>query len=201
MFEAAEHKPSYDEWKNWVKVIIDRMTKVVHVYTKPPYSDTVIRNNERQLKVEILVDLLRRLHSTLDNNASVGTLPEAELAARDDQAIASLQPLIRDVLRRLPTVSDDMQFLLKSPWFENCTGRAATEIFCGPSQHLNEGIGSGRPEHGRLPEILTNMLEREQYGDIRPPRELTADDAHLARRAAVIRRRTSSSFGSAGRVD
>ncbi|MDD3288351.1 MAG: hypothetical protein PHX43_05030 [Alphaproteobacteria bacterium] len=194
------HKPGYDEWKNWVEIIIDRLTSAVHVYNKPPYHDVYLPDNERQLKVESLVDLLRRLHSLIDNNSSLAERAPAEIAAQDETVISKLQPYIKDVLRRLPTTSHDMQHLLKSPWESNCTGRVATEIFCGTDKRLNEGIGSGKPEHGRLPEILVHMLEREQIGDARPPREDEHETA-MTRSMTQPHHRKKTSFGSAGRVD
>jgi len=195
------HKPGYDEWKYWVGVIIDRLTKVVHVYNKPPYEDIYVPDNERQMKVGGLVDLLRRLHSMIDNNEALSERPLTVITAADEHTISQIQTLVKDVLRRLPTTSRDMQYLLKSPWDTNCTGRIATEIFCGSEGRINEGIGSGRVEHGRLPEFLAHLLEREKSGDARPPRAELSEATPTTRRASQPAHRTKTSFGSAGRVD
>ena len=47
----------------------------------------------------------------------------------------------------------------------------ASELFRGPMGNEEEGIGTGLPENGRLPEVLQNLLERERIGDGRQPRE------------------------------
>lgn len=195
------HKPGYDEWKYWVGVVIDRLTKCVHVYNRPPYEDIYLPDNERQLKVESIVNLLRSLHSLIDNNETLPERPPNVVAATDEHVISQLQTLVKDVLRRLPTTSRDMQYLLKSPWDDNCTGKVATEIFRGTEGRVNEGIGTGRPENGRLPEFLVNLIERERSGDTRPPRAELPETGILARRNVQPSHRTKTSFGSAGRVD
>jgi hypothetical protein len=76
-----------------------------------------------------------------------------------------------------------MQKLLKSPWHSKCAGRLADELFRGPLGHEPEGIGSGHPEHGRLPEILFNLLEQEHIGGERSARELLVRTSKPLRQA------------------
>lgn len=194
-------KPSYEEWMYWSQVIIDRLTTVVHVYNKPPYDDVFMAEGERQLKVSQTVDLLRRLHMQTDEGElKIPRQPGAREQV-EERLVAALTPLFRDVLHRLPTWSADMQALLKSPWYENCNGKLASILFCGPEHHESEGLGSGFPQHGRLPETLQNLLERETMGDSRPSSEQPKTGL---RRDEVARRwgqRNSSFLRSAGRVD
>jgi len=203
--QESVQKPSYDEWMYWSQVIIDRLTTIVHVYNKPPFPDVFMAGNERQFKVSQSVDLLRRLHTLTDENDVPSLQPVTPESHHEDQVITGLQPLFRDVLRRLPAWSGDMQMLLKSPWFDKCTGRTASELFRGPEDRLAEGIGSGMPEHGRLPEIIRGLLEREQMGSVRASIEERPPSSYQTlRREELARlwgRRNSAFLRSAGRVD
>jgi hypothetical protein len=205
MTQQVVQKPSYDEWMYWSQVIIDRLTTVVHVYNKPPYPDVFMPGNERQFKVSQTVDLLRKLHTMTDENDL--HMPQDGVAEtdRESHVIAALQPVFNNVLRRMPAWSGDMQILLKSPWYDNCAGKAASDLFRGPDDRLAEGIGSGMPEHGRLPEILRHLLEREQMGDTRSPIEEHPPSTYrILRRDELARswsRRNSDFLRTAGRVD
>jgi hypothetical protein len=199
------HKPSYDEWMYWSQVVIDRLTTIVHIYNHPPHPDVFMPGNERQLKVSLTVDLLRRLHTLTDEHDIPDLQPNSPEERHGEPVIADLQPIFRDVLHRLPTLSTDMQLLLKSPWYDKCASKMAGELFRGPEERLAEGIGSGMPEHGRLPEILRELLEREGTGSTRatiedrPPWSYqTLKREELAR---LWGRRNSSFLRSAGRVD
>ncbi len=107
-----------------------------------------------------------------------------------------------------------MQKLLKSPWFDNCNGRLASELFRGPMNNEPEGIGSGHVEHGRLPASLEKLFERERGGDSRQPRKALHrhsetrrdnDNPGPKRHTKDAKRRwadrNSSSLRSAGQVD
>jgi hypothetical protein len=178
-------KPAYDEWMYWTQVVIDRLTTVVHVYNKPPYSDVFMAEQVKQTRIATTVDILRRLHGLTDEDST--TLPLAQRDAKDEQVIADLQPLLKNVLQELPVFSTDMQQLLKSHWFDNCAGRVANELFKGPNGRLDEGIGSGLPDHGRLPAKLEAMLEREWMGDSRPMRLETPAKADITDRQDVAK--------------
>lgn len=203
---TESQKPSYEEWMYWTQVVVDRLREIVRVYSHPPFEDVFIPENEKQFKLAQTVDCLRQLH-TLTDDAEDGNgrvAPEV-LAERDEHLIAGLQPLFRDILRRLVPLSCDMQKLLKSPWYENCVGQAAIKLFRGPEGRLNEGIGSGSVEHGRLPSVIEDLLEREKMGDDRPVRsEAPPKGAVKLQREELAKRwgRKNSSFlRSAGRMD
>lgn len=205
MATEETQKPSFDEWIYWAQVVLDRLTSVVHVYNKPPHPDAFIPENERQLKVSQAVDILRRLHPATDENNIKLPRGGASADSAEAQIIADIQPLFRDVLHRLPCWSTDMQTLLKSPWFDNCNGHFANVLFRGPGDRENEGIGSGMPIHGRLPEVIQNMLERESIGDSRAPREEKPRTSDLKTNRDELSRlwtkRNISSLRSAGRID
>lgn len=206
MTEQSKIKPSFEEWLYWTQVIVDRLTTVVHVYSKPPFPDVFMAEDEKQFKIRQTVETLRHLHTLTDEADMANPRMNTEsLTARDEDIVAALEPHFQSVLSRLPTWSEDMQLLLKSPWFENCTGRLATELFKGPQGREAEGIGSGQAVHGRLPAVIDLLLEREAMGDIRAPREEQPPKStpklqreELARRWG---RRNSSFLRTAGRVD
>ena len=194
-------KPAYDEWMYWTQVVIDRLTSIVHVYNKPPYSDVFMPEHTRQTRIASVVDLLRRLHSLTDEDSTA--LPLAQRDTKDEQVIADLQPLLKDVLQHLPQFSTDMQQLLKSHWFDNCAGRVANDLFKGPNGKLDEGIGSGLADHGRLPARLDAMLEREWMGDSRPLRLEAPPKAHINDRQDVAKlwAKRNTLLRTAGRID
>jgi hypothetical protein len=204
MSEHLKQRPSHEEWLYWAQVVIDRLTTCVHVYSKPPYPDVFIPDSERQKKNGHTLDLLKRIH-TLTDESDTPTGSLAEVAHHDERVIAGLALLLRDTLSYLPTLSADMQKLLKSPWHDNYTSRTASELFRGTQSHDQEGIGSGHPEHGRLPEVLYELLEREQIGDqSRRPREALQRQSEPQRHDQVQRRwadKNSRFLRSAGRVE
>lgn len=171
-------------------------------------------DRERQEKNSKTLSLLRRIY-TLTDEAETPTGSLKEVADHDERAVAGLAVLLRETLSRLPALSSDMQFLLKSPWFDKCNGRLASELFRGPMGNEPEGIGSGYAEHGRLPEVLENLIEREDTGDYRQPRaalhrhaqsgEISDAFGSPQRSDDDIRRRwtdkNSQYMRSAGRVD
>lgn len=198
-------KPSYDEWMYWAQVVVDRLTTVTHVYGTPPHPDVFIPEKERQDKLSATVGVLRTLHDLTD--AFELSIPKnaADIAQREAELIAKLQPIFRDVLARLPQWSLDMQKLLKSPWMNQCAGKLATILFRGPDNREKEGIGSGMVEHGRLPAQIEEMLDREAAGGERAPRvEKPRFSDPRMRREEVARlwaKQNSAFLRSAGRMD
>lgn len=205
MDDAGRQKPSYDEWMYWTQVIVDRLTTVSYVYGNPPHADVFMPDRERQSKLAQAVDVLRHLHEQTDESEL--HLPRDNPDSFENEAhyITALQPLYVDVLRRLPVWSDDMQKLLKSPWFDNCAGKLANILFRGPDGRETEGIGSGRPENGRLPEMIERLLEREAIGDIRAPRvekpKFAQKTMHREELAKLWGKKNSAFLRSAGRMD
>jgi hypothetical protein len=212
MVNQETQKPSHEEWLHWAQVVLDRLTTCVHTYSKPPYADVFMADKERQAKNAKTLDLLRRIHPLIDE-AETPTDSLADVAHHDERMIAGLAVLLQETLESLPELSTDMQKLLKSPWYDKCNGRLASELFRGPMGNLPEGIGTGLPEQERLPETLQNLLYREKTGDSRQPRqalhrhvghEQQAGKAPKRHTADDKRRwadRNSSIIRSAGRVD
>jgi len=208
-------KPSHIEWAEWAQIVLDRLTTCVHVYSKPPYDDVFISEKARQQKNDQALGLLRRIHGLIDEGETpIESL--ADVAHHDEQVIDGLAVLMRETLALLPMLSSDMQKLLKSEWYDKCNGRIASELFRGPMGDLPKGIGSGYAEQGRLPEVLTLMLERERSGDSRQPRadlhrhgdtgeSLSQAEAGPKRHTVDVKRRwadkNSNHLRSAGRVD
>jgi hypothetical protein len=150
--------------------VVDRLTTCVHVYSKPPYNDVFMPEKDRQEKNARTLDLLRRVFALTDESETPSD-SLSDVAHHDERTIMGLAVLFHETLERLPELSADMQKLLKSPWYDNCNGRMASELFRGPMDNEAEGIGSGFPEHRRLPMALKNLLERESMGDKRHPRQ------------------------------
>ena len=80
----------------------------------------------------------------------------------DERVVDGLTVLLDDVLKHLPRLSADMQILLKTSWRTRSDSSVGNDIFFGPNNALPKGIGSGMPEHGRLPAALHELLERER---------------------------------------
>ena len=204
MENNESQKPSFDEWLGWGRVVIDRLTEAVQVYNRPPHTNESISDKERQLKTVPLLEILRRFHFLTDEGFGFKGRPADDLEKQNERSLAEMQIYSADVLRRLPVVSYDMQKLLKSNWTGPYSSDMAARLFCGPSDQLAEGIGSGKPEDGRLPEILKNLLEREQKGSersavsIKPEGDTTRHDQEDI---AVRRWVRQNYLRSAGRMD
>ncbi|HBM91437.1 MAG TPA: hypothetical protein DD400_06160 [Rhodospirillaceae bacterium] len=206
MVAQEDMKPSYDEWMYWTQVIVDRLTTVTHVYGNPPHADVFMSEREKQEKLAQTVDLMRRLHNLTDENELSMPADNADEAhAHELRLIEGLQLLYREVLDRLPLLSQDMQKLLKSPWYDDCAGKLANILFRGALDKEREGIGSGMPENGRLPTVIEGLLEREASGDGRVLRVKKPPQAPpFMRREEIARlwgKRNSAFLRSAGRVD
>jgi len=198
-------KPSYDEWMYWTQVIVDRLTAIVHVYGHPPYEDVFMPEKTRQEKMGQALNAMRYLHELTDTyDLTLPSDPE-DAREREEALLTALSSAFQEILTLTPTWSEDMQYLLKSPWASNCVGKIAQTLFCGANNQLAQGIGSGLPENGRLPHVLENLIDREITGDERAPR---AEKSPLApqrmRREDLARhwgRQNSGALSRAGRVD
>lgn len=205
-------KPSHAEWVEWAQVVIDRLTTCVHIYSKPPNEDVFIVEKERQSKNDATLSLLRRLHALIDDSETP-TESLADVARHDERVIDGLTLLFAEALGLLPTLSADMQKLLKSEWYDKCNGRIASELFRGPMGDLPKGIGSGYAEQGRLPSVIATLIERERTGDTRIPRKdlhrhdtktdvVETDDLMPERSTIDVKRRWADKNGrSAGAVE
>ena len=195
-------KPDFEEWLYWANVVVDRLTTCVHVYSKPPHEDIFMPEKDRQHRNGQTINLLKRIHALIDETETPSDSLE-ELDHHAERVIDGVALLFKETLDHLPELSIDMQKLLKSPWQNNCNGRIAEELFRGPAGNEREGIGSGMPEHGRLPEVLVTMLESEQTGDNRSPRQEAMGHAPMRRDKTSERwsERNSRMLRSAGRIE
>lgn len=194
-------KPSAEEWVNLAQAVVDQLTTCVHVYSKPPFEDVFMPDSERQERNARALYLLHRVHKVVDETEA----PWESLVSKhqqDEKAIEDLKPLLEEALALLPTLSSDMQKLLKSSWHNHCNGRLANELFRGKNSE-KEGLGTGYPEHGRLPEALQNLLEREQIGDSRVLREKILRDGPRRHENDLQRWAETNSriLRSAGRIE
>lgn len=202
MSDSETQKPSCDDWCRWSQVVVARLTTIIQTYNKPS-PDQDISNNERQLKVSPILEILRRLNYSSDEIAEARRNLSSESDPRTERAVADLRGIFSDILHRLPVLSSDMQRLLKSEWRDSCNGTLATVLFRGPDGKPEEGIGSGKPEDGRLPKVLADMLARESNGDSRKPPTEPADSGENGegepQRHQI--RQNRASLSSAGRVE
>ncbi len=198
-------KPSYDEWMYWTQVVVDRLTTITHMYAHPPHDDVFMPEKDRQHKLSEALTVYRHLHEQTDLYDMDRPLDGGDAVAREEGLIERIIPLFRTVTELLPLWSEDMQLLLKSSWAKDCVGKLAYNLFCGPDGRENEGIGSGLPENGRLPGVLSLLLDREMAGGERAPRiEKPTQAAARMRREDLARlwvKRNSAFLRSAGRVD
>jgi len=199
-------RPSYDEWMYWAQVVIDRLTTVARVYANPPHPEVFIPEKERQAKLAETTDIMRHLHDLTDEHEF--SLPHEEVEAKkeaEERLLESVLPVFREILRRLPEWSADMQRLLQSPWSRDCNGKLAHILFCGESDRLAEGIGSGMPENGRLPETLAALVDREMAGGTRAPRlekpRMAEKSMRRAELAKLWVKHNGAFLRTAGRMD
>lgn len=198
-------RPSYDEWMYWTQVVVDRLTTVTHIYAHPPFSDVFMPDKDRQDKLAAALSILRGLHEMTDTYDMVTPQDSRAAIEREETLMEQLPFAFESVLQHLPEWSSDMQLLLKSGWTGNCAGKLAQILFCGPDGRIGEGIGSGLPENGRLPEVLSSLVDRERSGEGRAPRAPKPPRAPARMRredlAKLWAKQNSSFLRSAGRVD
>jgi hypothetical protein len=203
MNEQHLQKPNVEEWLFLAVAVVDRLTECVHVYKHPPFVDVFVADAERQHKSNLTVGLIRRFHTLLDQ-AETPTDSIAGAYGHDERVIDGFIVLFHEALKILPWLSADMQKLLKSPWMRQFPNKIAETLFLGDGDET-QGIGSGHPEHGRLPAALAAILEREQIGETRHPREELLRHGEPRRHDVEGRtrwvRENSSFLRTAGRVE
>lgn len=161
-------KPSVSEWIRTAEVLADRLTECVYVYKHNTYI--FMAEAERQHKSGTIIKILQGIHTLVDEYEAPAELV-SNLKESDEQISRSFATLFREALKILPWVSTDMQKLLKSPWMKGFSGKVAEALFSGDGDE-DKGIGSGLPEHGRLPALLAKLVEREEIGAFRPKRDV-----------------------------
>ncbi|MDD4616252.1 MAG: hypothetical protein PHW76_03935 [Alphaproteobacteria bacterium] len=160
-----KQKPGVEEWAEAGEVLADRLAECVHAYKHNTYI--FMSESERQHKTGIVIKLLQGLHALLDELEASADSPKQAL---DEEIVHGFVASFTEALKILPWLSTDMQKLLKSPWMKGFPGKVAESLFWGNGEE-NKGIGSGSPEHGRLPGVLADLLEREELGDVRAVRK------------------------------
>lgn len=203
MIVRQPQKPGIEEWLHWAGILTDQLTSCVHHYKKESTNTSFMSEAERQQKSDFVIRLLRRLHPLMDQS----TTPSDSIADahnHDEQTIASLTVLFGEALKNMIWISSDMQKLLRSPWMSNFPNKAAEDLFFGIEDE-SQGIGSGRVEHGRLPASLSDLLDREETGETRRPREDWLRQGEPRRHDNDARTRWAEQNGkflrSAGRVE
>jgi hypothetical protein len=162
-------KPSHEEWLYWAQIVGDRLMTCIHIYSRPPYRENLISQLDRHTRNAIVIDFLHRLHALTDETVTP-TDSLADVAHHDERVVDGLTVLLDEILKHLPRLSADMQTLLKTTWHTRSDSLVANEIFFGPNNALEKGLGSGRPQHGRLPAALNDLLHRERTDERRMPR-------------------------------
>ncbi|MFA4994793.1 MAG: hypothetical protein WC521_05770 [Bdellovibrionales bacterium] len=160
-------KPGIAEWTLGAEAFAERLTECVHVYKRN--VDVFMAEAERQDKSDLAIKILQRLHALLDRAdmpEEIGSNPQK----RDEQIIDGFKSVFQESLRALPWISLDMQKLLKSSWMKNFPSKIAESLFIANGEE-DKGLGSGLPEHGRLPAVLSDLVEREEVGETRPSHE------------------------------
>lgn len=193
-------KPSLSEWVRTGEVLADRLTECVYVYKHNTYI--FMAESERQHKSASIIKILQGLHTLVDEHEVPPELVD-NLKESDEQISRSFATLFRETLKILPWVSADMQKLLKSPWMKGFSGKVAETLFFGDGEE-DKGIGSGLPEHGRLPAVLARLVEREEVGAFRPKRDvLSRGELRRHDMDPTLRwvEQNSKFLRSAGRVD
>jgi len=170
MMSHETHKPEFEEWLYWAQVLLDRLSICINVYSQPPYEDIFIPEKDRQQRNFQTIDLMKRIEALTDETDTPSD-SLTELNHHAERVIDGLAMLFNEALQHLPQLSRDMQRLLKSPWQSKFPSRLAENLFRGSMGNDDEGLGSGLPEHGRLPKILLTILEREEKGDTRTLRQ------------------------------
>ena len=145
-------KQSFDEWVVALNLLSRQLAVVRAIYAE----------HQRTAKVTQMDGYLGRLRAAYAPLLLVVDRPLASPAA--DAAIAGGLPVVSEILAALPFISTDMQQLLQSSWAGDCNGRRATDLFKGPRNSPNAGIGSGQASDGGLPETLSALIESEKYG-------------------------------------
>lgn len=189
---GSESKAPFDEWMRWAGVLQRRLGTIHDVYKQNGWEKDRELVNLALLRLRLILENEPPPPSAGESNSPYAAIQPHQLAVDldklDELRIKSLADIVRDALIHLPRLSTDMQKLLRSMWRGECSGRTASDLFKGPMNTKNEGIGSGKPEDGQLPMVLDHLLNREQAEGERPPRNRDVAPLELQRRYEVARR-------------
>lgn len=200
---AEKPKASFDVWLRWADVLAVRLEAVCKVYTEHAMAEAAPRMAAYISRLRFVLDGALARHLSFQPYATLNQLSHGKEKFTEMQ-IQALASVFRAVLVDFPDISRDMQKLLNSRWDGNHNGRIAMDMFRGPVGTLNEGIGSGHPRDGQLPGVLEQLLDLEETGSSRTPRQTTLSSEEQQRWQETARRwatMNSQHLRSAGRLD
>ncbi len=159
MFNGSRKKSTYDIWQNWAMVLERQLKRCVAVYED--HREDTGKAQGFLDRMELFIDPVSHAQELAKKNYDVkGGVGQLHILS-----LTVLQKIFRDVLNIFPSISEDMQRLLDSPCFGNCSGRLAMDIFKGSHRTMHEGIGSGSfDEYGTLPWMLARLLDEAEMG-------------------------------------
>jgi hypothetical protein len=159
MQDGMHQKSTYEVWQFWAKALDRQMKRCADVYKDHKASGKKAQAIIERL--ELFIDPVTHAQDLAAKNYDVkGNVTKLYLLS-----LTVLQKIFRDTLDVLPEISADMQNLLNSPCYGDCSGRAAMDIFKGPHRTTNEGIAAGLPdERGGLPWVLAKLLDEADIG-------------------------------------
>ncbi|MDX1922248.1 MAG: hypothetical protein SFW65_03845 [Alphaproteobacteria bacterium] len=157
--EGMHQKSTYEVWQIWAKALERQLKRCADVYKEN--GEDAGKATALLERLELFIDPVSHAQELAQRNYDVkGGVEKLYLLS-----LTVLQKIFRDTLNVLPAISQDMQRLLNSSCYGNCSGRAAMDIFKGPHRTTNEGIAAGvSDEYGTLPWVLANLLDEANVG-------------------------------------
>lgn len=159
MQDGMHQKSTYEIWQFWAKALERQMKRCVEVYKE--HREPATKAQGILDRIELFIDPVSHAQELAQRNYDVkGGVDKLYLLS-----LTVLQKIFHDALNVLPAILDDMQRLLNSSCYGDCSGRVAMDIFKGPHRTTNEGIAAGHAdERGGLPWVLANLLDEANVG-------------------------------------
>ncbi len=156
---GMHQKSTYDVWQIWAKALERQLKRCGDVYKE--HGEDAGKVTALLQRIELFIDPVAHAQELAKRNYDVkGGVEKLYLLS-----LTVLHKIFRDALNALPAISEDMQRLLNSSCYGNCSGRAAMDIFKGPHRTTNEGIAAGvSDEYGTLPWVLASLLDEANVG-------------------------------------
>lgn len=180
-------KPSFDTWLLRADTLSQRLNTIYRVYEDNGQHDKASRVAIKLSHIHSIMAGQFERHLSEQPYAVLQRL-SAGAQGLEDAQIAILAAVFLTTLKEFPSISKDMQKLLKSPWQGECNGRLASDLFKGPRGSHNEGIGSGQAIDGMLPMLLEDLLQQEEKGETRATRHSVLTPQERQRWAETARR-------------
>ncbi|NDE90552.1 MAG: hypothetical protein EB059_05360 [Alphaproteobacteria bacterium] len=159
MSDGMHQKSTYEIWQFWAKALERQLKRCATVYEE--HSEDAGKAQKLLERIELFIDPVAHAQQLAKLKYDVqGSTDKLYLLS-----LTVLQKIFRDTLNVLPEISEDMQRLLNSPCYGNCSGRQAMDIFKGPHRTDHEGIGAGISDvTGFLPWMLAKLLDEVEVG-------------------------------------